>query len=112
MLDKVTHSELYGTKNTQITIFDQQHMWMKAKAANPAAMTLKGRAESQNAVLRDGNVPNIVVGGIRHQNRRIVDKKGGVRAARAKAGSPPSDHHASVGRYKSRRLAEGTVKSS
>lgn len=48
---------------------------------NLKATPLMERAESQSAMLRNGNVPHVLVGGARHQKRRVVNKEGGAETA-------------------------------
>lgn len=76
------HVKWFGTKETLITVFDQQHMRIMAEvSSNRNATTLKERAENQSIMLRDENALYIVFGGARHQTRRIVGKEGRIGTA-------------------------------
>lgn len=111
LLDEIMHSGRYGTKDSQVTVFDLSYTRIIAEASkNPKAETLAERAERQSAMLRDWNFPHTVVKGTRHQKRRIVGKEGGTGTARAREGSHPLCLHVGVGRNISKSLAGGTAK--
>lgn len=64
MLDELSHSVWYGTKDSQITVFNQLRARFMAKASRKLNVkALEDRTKSQSAMLRNVIVPRSHIGG-------------------------------------------------